>query len=212
MQGTALVMGWIFAIAEVPDAIAALITSLTTSHVRILLGMLAPFLGIGTFLDPLPAILIFTRIFQPLAESLRMSPVHFAVVMVLEKAHENDALQNRAAGLAQRWPLLALVMALGADAQVAEQPKKVPTLKEAIIARATESVARSTSAAVRADSATTDPTERSISPAESTNAIPTAITVMGAVWRMMFMKFPTVRNPVSRRVIAKKRRIIRNPM
>jgi NADH-quinone oxidoreductase subunit N len=36
----------------------------------------------------------------------------FAVVMVLEKAQENDALQNRAAGLAQRWPWLALVMAI----------------------------------------------------------------------------------------------------
>jgi NADH-quinone oxidoreductase subunit N len=36
----------------------------------------------------------------------------FAVVIVLEKAQENDALQNRAAGLAQRWPLLALVMAI----------------------------------------------------------------------------------------------------
>jgi NADH-quinone oxidoreductase subunit N len=36
----------------------------------------------------------------------------FAVVMVLERAHENDALQNRAAGLAERWPMLALVMAI----------------------------------------------------------------------------------------------------
>jgi NADH-quinone oxidoreductase subunit N len=36
----------------------------------------------------------------------------FAVVMVLEKTGENDALQNRAAGLADRWPLLALVMAI----------------------------------------------------------------------------------------------------
>lgn len=36
----------------------------------------------------------------------------FAVVMVLERAHENDALQNRASGLAHRWPLLALVMAI----------------------------------------------------------------------------------------------------
>jgi NADH-quinone oxidoreductase subunit N len=36
----------------------------------------------------------------------------FAVVMVLEKANENDALQNRAAGIGQRWPILALVMAV----------------------------------------------------------------------------------------------------
>jgi NADH-quinone oxidoreductase subunit N len=36
----------------------------------------------------------------------------FAIVIVLEKAQENDALQNRAAGLAQRWPVLALLMAI----------------------------------------------------------------------------------------------------
>lgn len=80
--GTALVMGWIFAIAEVPDAIAAFITSITTNGTLITLGMLATYLVIGTFLDPLPAILIFTPIFLPLAESLGISPIHFAVVMV----------------------------------------------------------------------------------------------------------------------------------
>jgi tripartite ATP-independent transporter DctM subunit len=80
--GTALVMGWIFAIAEVPDAIAAFITSITTNGTLIILGMLVTYLIIGTFLDPLPAILIFSPIFQPLAESLGVSPVHFAVVMV----------------------------------------------------------------------------------------------------------------------------------
>jgi tripartite ATP-independent transporter DctM subunit len=80
--GTALVMGWIFAIAEVPDAIAAFITSITTNGTLITLGMLVTYLIIGTFLDPLPAILIFTPIFLPLAESLGISPIHFAVVMV----------------------------------------------------------------------------------------------------------------------------------
>ncbi|MDI9548790.1 MAG: proton-conducting transporter membrane subunit, partial [Chloroflexota bacterium] len=30
----------------------------------------------------------------------------------LEQAHEDDALRNRAAGIAQRWPLLALAMGL----------------------------------------------------------------------------------------------------
>lgn len=80
--GTALVMGWIFAIAEVPNAIAAFITSITTNGALITLGMLATYLIVGTFLDPLPAILIFAPIFQPVAESLGISTVHFAVVMV----------------------------------------------------------------------------------------------------------------------------------
>jgi NADH-quinone oxidoreductase subunit N len=36
----------------------------------------------------------------------------FAIVIALEKAREDDALQNRAAGIAERWPLLALAMAI----------------------------------------------------------------------------------------------------
>jgi NADH-quinone oxidoreductase subunit N len=36
----------------------------------------------------------------------------FAVVIALEKAQEDDALQNRAAGIADRWPWLALAMAI----------------------------------------------------------------------------------------------------
>lgn len=36
----------------------------------------------------------------------------FAIVIALEKSQENDALQNRAAGIAERWPLLAAAMAI----------------------------------------------------------------------------------------------------
>jgi NADH-quinone oxidoreductase subunit N len=36
----------------------------------------------------------------------------FAIVIALEKAQENDALQNRAAGIAGRWPLMAAAMAV----------------------------------------------------------------------------------------------------
>ncbi len=36
----------------------------------------------------------------------------FAIVIALEKSQENDALQNRAAGIAERWPLMAAAMAI----------------------------------------------------------------------------------------------------
>jgi NADH-quinone oxidoreductase subunit N len=36
----------------------------------------------------------------------------FAIVVALEKAQADDALQNRAAGIAERWPLLAFAMAI----------------------------------------------------------------------------------------------------
>ena len=50
--GAAMVLGWIFAIAQVPMAVGNWITSVTTNPVLITLGMLATFLIIGTFLDP----------------------------------------------------------------------------------------------------------------------------------------------------------------
>ncbi len=80
--GAAMVLGWLFAMAQVPSAVGAWITSVTTSPVLITLGMLVTFLLIGTFLDPLPAILIFTPIFMPIAESIGMGRVHFTVTMV----------------------------------------------------------------------------------------------------------------------------------
>ena len=80
--GAAMVLGWLFAIAQVPDAIGSFILSITTNPVLITLGMIATMLVIGTFLDPLPAILIFTPIFLPIAESIGMGKLHFTVTMV----------------------------------------------------------------------------------------------------------------------------------
>lgn len=80
--GASLVLGWIFAISEVPEAVGKFITSITTNPVLITAGMLVTYLIVGCFMDPIPAILIFSPIFQPLAESIGISPEHFAVVMV----------------------------------------------------------------------------------------------------------------------------------
>jgi len=81
--GAAMVFGWILAIADVPDAVGAAIESLTNNPVHIRALFIVTYLIFGTFLDPLPAILIFTPIFMPIATSIGgMSVVHFAVTMV----------------------------------------------------------------------------------------------------------------------------------
>jgi tripartite ATP-independent transporter DctM subunit len=80
--GAAMVLGWIFAMAQVPAAVGHWITSVTSNPVLITLGMLATFLIIGTFLDPLPAILIFTPIFLPIATQIGMGKTHFTITMV----------------------------------------------------------------------------------------------------------------------------------
>jgi tripartite ATP-independent transporter DctM subunit len=80
--GAAMVLGWIFAIAQVPDAIGAWILSVTQNPIIITVGMLITMLIVGTFMDPLPAILIFTPIFLPIAESIGMGKLHFTIVMI----------------------------------------------------------------------------------------------------------------------------------
>jgi C4-dicarboxylate transporter DctM subunit len=84
--GASVIFGWILAIAQVPEAIAEFITSLTTSKVLIVAGMLFTYLAIGTFLDAIPIILIFTPIFMPLAEQLGIPVVAFMVTMVFASA------------------------------------------------------------------------------------------------------------------------------
>ncbi len=84
--GASVIFGWILAIAQVPEAIAAFITSITSSKILIIAGMLFTYLAIGTFLDAIPIILIFTPIFMPLAEHLGIPVVAFMVTMVFAAA------------------------------------------------------------------------------------------------------------------------------
>jgi hypothetical protein len=71
--------------------------------------------------------------------------------------------------------------------------------------------ARITTAARSAAIATTEPIERSISPADSTKTIPTAMTVTGAVSCTMFSKLETVRKPSSLKRTANTAKIKRKP-
>ena len=80
--GAAIILGWIMAIAQIPDLLGAWVLSITKSPTLIILMMITIFLLVGTFMDPLPNILIFTPIFMPIAESIGMGKLHFTVVMV----------------------------------------------------------------------------------------------------------------------------------
>jgi len=84
--GASVIFGWILAIAQVPEAIVEFITTYTTSKILIIAGMLFTYLAIGTFLDAIPIILIFTPIFLPLAEKLGIPVVAFMVTMVFASA------------------------------------------------------------------------------------------------------------------------------
>jgi tripartite ATP-independent transporter DctM subunit len=79
--GLSSIMSWILAFTKIPNLIATGLLSVSSSPVIILLIMNVILLILGTFMDPTPAILIFTPIFLPIVESFGMSPVHFGIMM-----------------------------------------------------------------------------------------------------------------------------------
>jgi tripartite ATP-independent transporter DctM subunit len=88
--GTSMAMAWIFAYADVPRLIGAFVQSVSPEPVVILLLINLILLGVGTFMDMTPAVLIFTPIFLPvvmqLAPSFGITPeqmkYQFGVIIV----------------------------------------------------------------------------------------------------------------------------------
>lgn len=74
-------MSWAMANADIPVVIEEAILALSENKVIILLTINLILLVVGFFMDMTPAILIFTPIFLPIAQSLGMDPVHFGVMM-----------------------------------------------------------------------------------------------------------------------------------
>lgn len=82
MIGVSSIMSWVMAFTNIPQIIANALLSITSSKIVILLIMNVILLVIGTFMDPTPAVLIFTPIFLPMAESFGMHPVQFGIMIV----------------------------------------------------------------------------------------------------------------------------------
>lgn len=82
MIGVSSIMSWVMAFANIPQKIAELLLGVTDSKIIILIIMNIILLLIGTFMDPTPAVLIFTPIFLPILERFGMTPVHFGIMLV----------------------------------------------------------------------------------------------------------------------------------
>lgn len=82
MIGVSSIMSWVMAFTNIPQIIAKSILGITDSYAIILVIMNILMLIIGTFMDPTPAVLIFTPIFLPIAQSFGMSPIHFGIMIV----------------------------------------------------------------------------------------------------------------------------------
>lgn len=77
------IMGYIMTYTKIPALVANAILGVTDSAVVILLIMNVILLIVGCFMDPTPAVLIFTPIFLPIVQTWGMHPVHFGLMMVM---------------------------------------------------------------------------------------------------------------------------------
>jgi C4-dicarboxylate transporter DctM subunit len=82
----ASIFGWLLAFYQVPDLVTSFILSLTTNWRLIMLLIVLLYIILGTFMDAIPAILIFVPIIQPVALKVGIHPVHLGVVIVMTLA------------------------------------------------------------------------------------------------------------------------------
>ena len=84
--GTASVFGWLLAYYQIPKSLLSTVTSwgLGLNGTGFFIAFV--FLIVGCFLDAIPAIIIVGTILQPLAESVHMHPIHFALIGIVSLA------------------------------------------------------------------------------------------------------------------------------
>ena len=82
-------MSFVMAYSGIPAAISSAIMSVSTNKYVIFLLMNIILLIVGMFMDITPAILIFTPIFLPIAESLGMSNIQFGVMLIFNMCMGN---------------------------------------------------------------------------------------------------------------------------
>lgn len=81
--GASSVLSFVLSFTGLPQAISSLMLGLTTNKVILLLLINIILLVVGTFMDMAPALLIFTPIFLPVAQSVGMDAIQFGVMIVM---------------------------------------------------------------------------------------------------------------------------------
>jgi len=84
--GTASAFGWLLAYYQIPKALLAGVGSWGMGITATGFFIAFCFLVVGCFLDAIPAIIIVGTILEPLAKSVGMDPVHFAMVGIISLA------------------------------------------------------------------------------------------------------------------------------
>jgi tripartite ATP-independent transporter DctM subunit len=84
--GTASAFGWLLAYYQIPKAILEGVSAWNMGLIATGFFIAGVFLVVGCFLDAIPAIIIVGSILQPLAKSVGMDPVHFAMIGIVSLA------------------------------------------------------------------------------------------------------------------------------
>jgi tripartite ATP-independent transporter DctM subunit len=84
--GTASAFGWLLAYYRIPEILLAGVQTWGMGPTTTGFFIAAVFLVVGCFLDAIPAIIIVGTILDPLAKSVGMDPVHFAIVGIVSLA------------------------------------------------------------------------------------------------------------------------------
>ena len=84
--GTASAFGWLLAYYRIPQELLANVSSWGMGPIAVGFFIALVFLVVGCFLDAIPAIVIVGTVLQPLAHSVDMNPVHFAIVSIVALA------------------------------------------------------------------------------------------------------------------------------
>jgi tripartite ATP-independent transporter DctM subunit len=84
--GTASAFGWLLAYYRIPQELLANVTTWGMGPIGVGFFIAFVFLVVGCFLDAIPAIIIVGTVLEPLAKSVSMDPVHFAIVSIVALA------------------------------------------------------------------------------------------------------------------------------
>ena len=80
---TSEVFGWVLTVGQVPQTAAAWIGGLQLGKVELLLLINLFLLLAGIFIEPLPGVMIFVPVLAPIALSLGIDPLQFAIVVIV---------------------------------------------------------------------------------------------------------------------------------
>lgn len=84
--GTASAFGWLLAYFHIPQLFVNMVKGYGGGVVSVGIITAIAFLIIGCFIDAIPAIIIVGTILEPLAKSVGMNPLHFAIIGVISIA------------------------------------------------------------------------------------------------------------------------------